>query len=397
MRRPRVAWARGYTLMELVVAAMISLLVISGLYVVYATQARVFRGQEMVSQAQIASRFALQTVRADLQRVGYMTTTDSFDSRVVQKLCETPPVRILGVTLVQEATPDGAVWARHAAIKRPDSVTLVGNFTNEEVYWVERISSTGVVTLQNNFAIDSTDPFPQDPNVFDQVFVANQTLVRIRHQDKVFYSRVNSADHGGRTVNLADGPSCLNSIWDGAELNVVNMVRYSVVPATLNAAEAAISGSVKGIANRFDLVREFLSWEDGTTVTTRQVVAENVVDFQVWFMFEDLINNQAGPSVDYSGAHALAYPLNDANQGLTGIGICSSGVIGSNSSCSPMNIRGAIVRVSTRTPHEDPSFRLPAAPWNPLAYYDVDENSDGAARVRSLTSYVDMPNIRFGQ
>lgn len=409
MRRSRATRARGYTLMELVVAAMLSLLVIAGLYVVYATHAKVFRGQEMVAQAQISARYAIQTVTSDLRRVGYMTTADSDDPQVRQKLCELPSTRIIGVTLDQAATPVDAIWTRHAPVQRPDGVTLVGNYTNEETYWVERISGT-TVTLQDNHAVDLTDPYPRGGTTLDQIFVPDQTLVRIRYQDKVLYSRVTGADHDAKTLTIADAPACLNALWDGAELNIVNKVRYEVIPVGTGDTDAQIclseenvvaSVAGEGTAQRYDLVRRFLSWADDSVVTT-QVVAENVVDFQVWFIFDALGDPNAGPAVDYSDTHAIADTITADVQGLTGNAPCDDGDIESDTTCSPMRIRGAIVRISTRTPNEDPSFRFPEddptyLSNHPLSYYDVDPDAAGAARVRTLTSYVDMPNVRYGQ
>jgi hypothetical protein len=400
MRRPRAARARGYTLMELIIAAMLSLLVIAGLYMVYATHARVFRGQEMVSQAQIGARYAIQTVTADLRRVGYMTTVDTDDPQVRQKLCELPTNRIIGVQLEQEYTDEADIWNAHAPVQRPDAVTLVGNFTNEETYWVERIVDK-TVTLQNNHAIDNTDPFPDgDQAAFEQIFVPEQTLVRIRHSDKVFYSRVTDRNFAAASLTLADSPSCLESLWDGAELNVVNKIRYEVAPADLSESEQAVAASAAGagLSNRFDLVRRFLSWDDDSVVTT-QVVAENVVDFQVWFIFDALGDPDEGPAVDYSDTHTIANTITDEVQSATGNEPCGNGDIEEDDVCSPMRIRGAIVRISTRTPSEDPTFIVPedALSDHPLSYYDVDPDSVGSCRVRTLTSYVDMPNVRYGQ
>jgi hypothetical protein len=120
----------------------------------------------------------------------------------------------------------------------------------------------------------------------------------------------------------------------------------------------------------------------------------------VWFIFDALGDPNQGPAVDYSETHTIATTFTDEVQSLTGSEPCGNGDIESDDACSPMRIRGAIVRISTRTANEDPTFQVPDDDYigdHPLTYYDIDPSSVGACRIRTLTSYVDMPNVRYGQ
>lgn len=397
--RKRSLAARGYTLMELVISAMIALLVIAGLYVVYAGHSRVFRGQQMVSQAQVTARFAMDIVRNDLSRAGFMGVADTQDPATSQKLCRQPAVgRIQAIQLTHNS---GAVVNASKNVtdgsdpllrpsQAPDQLDLIGNYTDSESYWVERISGT-TVTLQDNTAYDTTDPFPATPAEFNDVFnptgKAGSVLARIRHQDKVHLSVVNGAAYAAKTVTITDAPGCLPGLWDGAEFNVVNWVRYRVVNAVLTKAESDILAGSVPLQNRLDLVREEINWNTGAPVST-QVVAENVVDFQVWFLFDQQEAPPTGPAIRQG---TVAFPDN-----VTGNAPCGTGVIGVANACSATNIYGAVVRISVRTPREDPNFHMPRGVINPLYWYEVNPNSIGAARVRTLVTQTDMPNIGFG-
>lgn len=408
MRRRTRRAAQGFTLMELIVAAMLSMLVIAGLYVVYATHTRVFRSQESVSQAQFGVRFAMETVLADLQRAGYQGVPSTTQPQIAQRLCANSLLPAFqAVTLVHgdgevvnpSKNPNVTGDMARPPQTPPDTLTLVGNFANDDVFWADRLVGA-TITLQDTSAIDRTDPFPRSQEAFDEIFRTDgSTLIRIRNQDKTFFSPVASASFAAKTVTLAHSPSCADQgLWSWGEVNVLHRVRYAVVnPATtglLTSVEVANLTKVPGLNERRDLVREYLTWDNPPTVVRREVIAENVVDFQVWFLFDQVETPDTGPMVDQVAAYSV-----DENQ--VGGEPCNatSDSIGGNSNCEPWNIHGAIVRISVRTPAEDPNWPVPPddVPRQPLRYYELNEASVGSARVRTLVSQVEMPNLGYGR
>lgn len=390
--------------MELVVAALLSLLVIAGLYVVYAAETRIFRGQEMVSQAQFGVRYAMEVVQADLQRAGYMALAATDDDEAIQHQCTVPalaPIRAVELNHhVGLAHDGGSVENVTGDVARPpqtepDELILVGNFLNEDVYRVHSRSGA-VFTLQDTHLIEANDPFPRNQETYEQIFNDNDTtLIRVRHQEKVFLSRLSGKNYdasGSATITLAENPNCteFSGSGDGAEVNVVHKVRYRVDTPWLTNQENIIKAKVPGIANRFDLYREYMDWTNaGAVPPIREVIAENVVDFQVWFLFDRMENPNTGPLVD----QVYNFNLDEDDSGGPP---CDGGVIGSDSSCQIRNIYGAVIRISVRAPHEDPNFLMPTGARRPLMWYEVDENSAGAARVRTLISQVPMPNLGYG-
>ncbi len=391
--------ARGFTLIELVIAAMLAMLVIAGLYVVYASHARIFRGQEQVSQAQVGVRFAMEMIKEDLRRAGSLGVTDTNDPQVIQRLGRRPDTRIMAINLEhnQGYVPDVAPETNIATgadgsipTQRPDRLTLVGNYTNNERYWVQRISGR-TVTLQDTSLYDPTDPFPASEEEFNEIFAAdNSAMLRIEHSNKVFFSLVEGRNYASKTVTIAESPSFLPGLWEGAKVNVVNKVVDPVANGLLTTTEENLAkdGNLF-LKNRSDLVREVQDWTKGSALRT-EVVAEYVVDFQVWFLFDEMELPDFGPSVDQ---RTYEYPDN-----WSGNERCKTGAIGTNN-CLVKNAHGAIVRLSVRTSREDPNFVLPTVPPAkvrfPLQWYEVDPNSTGAARVRTLLSQVALTNIEF--
>lgn len=402
--RNKTKRSSGFTLIELVVAAMIAMLVIAGLYVVYAGQARIFRGQEQVSGAQVAARFAMEMVKEDLRRAGSLAVTDTNDPQVIQGLGRPPNVtggRILAIELEhdQGSVPLEENVVRDDAEARPneapDRLTIVGNFTNNERYWVERISGR-TVTLQDTSFHDPTDPFPVSETEFNQIFLDDDsTLLRIEHSNKVFFSRIVGRNYDTKTVTIMESPGFMTGLWEGAKVNVVNKVRYAVVdpelvaPNLLTKAERDLAEAGNtALKNRTDLVREIMSWSKNEVIR-REIVAENVVDFQVWFLFDAMELPEKGPNVDQRD-----FNLSDT---LTGNAPCDDGLIGTPN-CMVKGAHGAVVRLSVRTSREDRNFLIPPSPpvpRRPLQWYEVDPNSEGAARVRTLVSQVALTNIEY--
>lgn len=394
----------GFTLIEVILASLISLLVISGIYIVYAGHSRVFAGQRMVSEAQTSARFATEIVKADLQRAGFMAVGTTKAPETRQHLCGTPDVGEIAAVDINQGTgfvhnPAGANLSVSPIVppqQAPDELILVGNFVDSEVYWVDR-RVTSQIYLQDTRTFDPSDPFPICAPEFERIFEANKSAVRIEYNNKVFFSRIKARDYATKRLDLASTPDCgVPGLWDGARLNAIQKVRYRVIQATvspnLSPAEAALTPATNVLGQYLEarpvLVREFLSWDTGAPLSV-ETVADGVVDFQVWFLFDTYTAvSTLRPAVDQGG-----YPFADA---VTGGPPCGTDDLG-DADCREDRIASAIVRISVRTDREDPNFVHPgAATKRPLDWYEVIPSEPGAARVRTLVTQVDMPNIRYG-
>ena len=74
MRRLRPRRRDGFTLLELMVALTVGGIAISSIYAIGAASTNVFRVQNEVSNAQSTLRMAMEQVKRDLVRAGYMAT-----------------------------------------------------------------------------------------------------------------------------------------------------------------------------------------------------------------------------------------------------------------------------------------------------------------------------------
>jgi type IV pilus assembly protein PilW len=88
--RTRWSYARGFSLVELVVAMAISLVVMAGVYKVYVTQQDTYLLQEQVAEMQQNARTAKYVLTKDIRMVGYNPTRKvngpTFKTNFVQKL-----------------------------------------------------------------------------------------------------------------------------------------------------------------------------------------------------------------------------------------------------------------------------------------------------------------------
>src|SRR5437762_7255784 len=82
-----VAPARGFTLIELMVAIGLTSIIAVGLYSLSMVASQTFQQQQRISEIQLRLRSAVELLRADFQRAGYMTTPAS---SVDPKVC--PPI-----------------------------------------------------------------------------------------------------------------------------------------------------------------------------------------------------------------------------------------------------------------------------------------------------------------
>ena len=85
---------RGFTLIEIMVALVMSAIVISALYQMFVTFSEVFRIQEQTSATQLNVRYALEQVTEDLRRAGLLVTPNS---RIDDRVCPKPTSEIYGI------------------------------------------------------------------------------------------------------------------------------------------------------------------------------------------------------------------------------------------------------------------------------------------------------------
>ena len=391
LRTPRRAAAeRGFTLLELMVALVAGLIAISAAYFVGASSSRHFAEQQRIAQTQTSVRMAAMRIERDIARAGLHGATNSARAQT----CVTPAVAMQAL----DYDPDVDVAALpQAALNgvNADRLRLTGNYATSDVYFVRQLAADGgSLTLQQDwqsFRRDFVDPASGDIDQarFDGVFTVNRALHIVTLQGNEFFVGIRGTDAANGRVTLANaitpGGPCTGGLMTGAMVAPISTIEYAVVnpsdsanpsAADLTAlvppgGEAALDVAL-GRQNSI-LVRRELNRAGAVVAGSTQVVMEYVADFDVSFVFDVAAAGVAPDLQRLNGAAAAARldPL-----------------------AAPESVRAVTFRLSARTRQEESRFEYTPR-VGPLTRYDVNPNVLGAARVRTLTREVFLPNVAF--
>jgi hypothetical protein len=373
------------------VALTAGALVVASTYYVGAASARHFQEQQRIGQTQNSVRLAMDMIQRDLARAGYLGTANS----LTDQRCLAPAVEHQAIEFqdnVDNAEIPNAVLNRVTA----DRLRLVGSYASNDAYFATGLDAAGTtISLQTawqafrrNFGLPPLDTTATGN--FATMFAAGR-LLRIRTQaGNVFYGTIASASAAAASVTFAPalpiGGVCVGGLADGATVSVLSRFEYRVDDGGAFASTAlnpAGNDAVEG--QRTYLIRREITFGAAPTVVagTDQVILENAVDFNLEFVFDQQPNRTLPPDLQRLGGVGSA----------TFLGSVAAGAAGA----TPERVRSAIVSLSARTADQDPTFRyLARADGDPLTRFKVTVNTNypGAARVRSLTSEVQLSNLR---
>jgi|GEM_PF-1568247 len=379
----------GYSLVELMIALTAGAMVISSTYFIGAASSRHFQEQQRVGQTQTAVRLAMDMVQRDLARAGYLGTASS----LVDQRCLAPAFELQAVEFQNDV--DNAMIP-NAALNgvSADRVTLVGSYASNDAFLATGLNAAGdALFLQTswqmfrrNFGIPPIDATATGG--FASMFTPGRVL-RIRTQaGNVFYTMITAANPGAASVSFAPalgvGGLCIGGLGDGATVSVLSRIEYRVDDGT-GFASASINPASSDVieGRRSYLLRREVTFAGVAIANSERVVLENVVDFNLEFVV-DQEPNRTLPANLQRLTGMLAAPL---------FGSIAAGAAGA----APQRARSAIVSISGRTADQDPSFPyVLRGAGQPLTRFKVTVNAayPGAARVRSLTSEVQLSNLR---
>ncbi len=396
--RPRARG--GFTLIELLVALGLTAVVSVGLYSLSAVAAQTFQQQQRVSEMQLRLRTAMEQIRSDLQRAGYMGTPASdLDPRV----CPRPAAVIQGVELRRSLVPI-PLPADNAFIA-PVELRLTGNFQSTDEYYIQGINGT-TVYLQHRTQ-EFADRVP-DAATMDQIFRGR--MVRLTSPDgsmqfgmvtgTTYFPPSNATSFPSLTLstaptivgaNAGGGTTAgcgIPAIGTGSTLAPVTTVVYRFdIPSNISAwAGRAYSGNALTQTSRMDLIREEYNVTAGGLVLipgAQRLVAEFAADFDVAAVIDTAGIGLGEPTL-------TRLPFGDARNFST-LALTGGGA------AAPERARSLVVRLSVRDRVQDPDFGWSArsAASEPLTRYRVFTAQRGAARVRTVTTEMGLPNIAF--
>lgn len=403
MKRRRLRATAGFTLVELMVALVISGFVIGAMYSIGSASSRHFQVQHQVASMQSALRFAMIQVKRDIMRAGYLAAPVALNrcgagapsSNVrfggdgwVAGVSSFRNNNDLGANLVDPTGNNAANGFSH------DEITLIGNYATSNEY--QGVTMVGQNRLQ--LTIDPADislgllsdfgwdnggvaSLIVDQNRIQQVFPVNG-LIRLRTKSGEYHfaTLTGPALINGTNLDITFTPgiteaACLADMDDGW-VSPLQIVRYGAAlsaPGTI-ASDRATDAAIPQLVRTQRLA------------TNKDFVVPNSVSRVV---------------LDYLAAFTLGFTMTAA----TGPTQPDQYVIGASGSRTfnpvqvnqdPDLIRAIWLTLAVRAPSTDPGMRF--FNCGNLQCFQIDREAGvggPAARVRTLRAEVFLPNIAY--
>lgn len=419
LRRARARQGHaGFTLVELLVA-MVAGLIVSLAIVGLSREATYSFHEEMrTATAEMSVRTAVERLKSDIQRAGYMSTGNVYtDLRMpLDRTADRVPggssanfIALAGLNYY----PGGSAAATPLSTSgdnaySPDAIDITGNFTSSDQFVVARLGTSAacagprlllskdsaatyrMMTAGNAAAVDAAFKSTFQP------VAGERFLVRIaddlgRHQVVAGCpSQTAGYDGTNAWIDLESAFPYLTTAYgfvDGRlTVNPVQTVRWEIRPLTsadtTYAAIATDPAAEGGVSKKYNLVRSWVG-SDNVALKPAEMIAEYVVDLKFAFT-ADLGNYLADPPVPTFVSYAFGAA------GNTTVGK------GNTLGARPERIRAVRVRLSTRAaqPDRNEDLRLEKNAYT-VRYCMEETCTPGSrhwARVRTVTTEVALPN-----
>lgn len=362
---------KGFSLTELMVVMAISVIAASGLMMMYGQSVTALHVQDRHLDMQRQLRMATELIKQDLRLAGFLATPNSL---MDTSICPRPSTNMRAVSI----TPaDGFVFDKtnNPNIK-PSTLTLFGDFSGGTIYMSQSV-------VGNRIQLINDGTLPQTAEEWDDFFQPHRFVKITTNEQFDMIIPIQSSDFDEKSITLAETPPTVSppqmcgiaSYGAGYYVNVVYFVRYRVVKDLR--AGAAKHSTV--------LIREELSRDGLTPVpTTRMIVANDVVDLQ----FYDFIFDEDQTGIDpflrsYSFLETIAGTSTVADR-------LSDGAL-----ASPESLRAMTVKLTTRTPAEDPDFShaTRSSLHAPIYSFELTGNYSGSCRCSSAATRIQMRSL----
>ena len=376
---------RGFTLLEVMVALAIGGIALGSLYAVGSASQRHFRQQQRISATQTSLRAAMDQLKHDFQRAGFMSSPNS---QMAGEICSDAggvdannKLAAVAGFIKRAARPDSLDPAplNDTTYYTTDQVWLSGNYATSGEY-------PGITLEADNRTVDipmNWESFRRDftvwsgvgagtcvPETFAAAFPIGR-MVRLHGlTERNFYSYVERVACIGTSTAQVVLTNVVPAVCNmtGGWIAPVSFMRYWVTDADV--AEGTRIG-----ANRVSVLRRTevkpdqrtvgLPVPGNTTLMDDRAILDYVVRFNVDFMLRLSTNANF---IDFVPATDAATILN------------------------PERVRGAIIDLVARTAEHEPEFFSDLPKYSFKVY-----PTQGAARVRSAHAEVLMPNIAYRQ
>lgn len=396
---------RGFTLIELMVALMAGAIAITSIYAISSVSARHFHEQQRIARLQMSVRMAMSQITRDAARAGFLGTPNSARERV----CGAAPTS--AIQAIEYFYDEDTARLPNASQNRvrADRVRFTGNYITDDRYIVRLDGAGRSLILQpewqgfrRSFGVPGST---FSTETFEEVFYAGRTMHVISPYGAHFFPRITASSGTSRTVTVnppipyaapcAGGGTA--GEWTAAPLA---RIEYRVMDLSTSTDygrnirppggryPTSVDGDYRG-QFQSSLVRREIQFaapmgSGSTNLVTREgsrnarderVVMEYVAAVELEFVWDRQRTPGSAPDLWRPAATALRQSEDRARS-------------------TPEQARSMFITLSGRTAEQNDRFPwVTRATGAPLTRYRVNPRLSGAARVRSASSEVFLPNL----
>jgi prepilin-type N-terminal cleavage/methylation domain-containing protein len=271
---------RGFTLVELLVASVLSGAVLTSIYFVFISNSRQYYTQEQVVQMQESMRFALEYLKNDLRNAGQMALVNGTAVDTDPFYCGPRSDDLRAVDLMNNtAGADApAILSNLGNAISPDRISILSDASGGTMLGarfdganLKLLARTEQISASSMRIVESAPRF----NALFRTGYYLRIMAPTGHFDLVPITGVAFAAGGESTVTLSRPPLCVAAAAESLRVNTVQRVRYRIIADPADATKTNLIREVIDASNPAQVVA-------GGTLT----VAEFVVNLQVWGTYD---------------------------------------------------------------------------------------------------------------
>jgi len=403
--------ARGFTLIELVVALSAGLLVAASALALSRNASRFFQSEARIAAAQFSATLGMNRLVADLQRAGFLGTRDNSTDPHFCKPTSALPSSINNLTGVR-IKRGGSVQSHSADLVRstdpengfnPDSIEITGSFDTAERFTTSYTDSLSV-RLQPPASDGAMARIAKSAAEAGQTL--EQALTPIIRAGRIL--RVEDPETRSRMYGIITGFTVSGS----SPNEVVTISLSNTTPLPIQSAQVTTCGiRGQGIGNevsvisriRYDLrslkgdprygamVASTPATDSLTGENNRTELVRAEIDANTYSEFPDTIELIAEFAVDLKFAVTKPQKLNDTNPKIITYPFDDPQV-----EMEEYLTRAVDIRLSTRTrvPDRDTPLISGGRPYYFAAVPSTSKVKPRFARMRTLHTHVNLPNMK---